>query len=82
MSSIRIKLIKAGIGREQARGILPQNLYTQYYGTANLNNLLKFIDLRSHDGAQVEIQKVAKACLQIARQLYPVTVESYMELRG
>ena len=27
------------------------------------NNLLKFIDLRTHDGAQWEIQQVAKACL-------------------
>ena len=74
------KLIKAGVCREQARGVLPQNLYTQYYGTTNLNNLLKFVDLRSHNGAQVEIQEVAAACLKIAHQLFPVTVESYMEL--
>jgi thymidylate synthase (FAD) len=74
------KMIKAGICREQARGVLPQNLYTQYYGTTNLNNLLKFINLRSHEGAQIEIQKVAAACLQIAQQIYPVTVESYMDL--
>ena len=42
------KLIAAGVCREQARGVLPQNLYTEYYGTVNLNNLLKFIDLRTH----------------------------------
>ena len=36
-------LLDSGICREQARGILPQNLYTEYYGTVNLNNLLKFI---------------------------------------
>jgi len=75
------KLIKGGVCREQARGVLPQNMYTQYYGTTNLNNLLKFIDLRMHPGAQVEIQRVAEACLQIARQLFPITVESYMELK-
>jgi hypothetical protein len=28
---------------EQARGVLPQNLYTEYYGTTDLNNLIKFI---------------------------------------
>ena len=39
-------LIEAGVCREQARGVLPQNMYTEYYGTANLNNLLKFIELR------------------------------------
>jgi len=45
------KLLSAGVCREQARMILPQNLYTEYYGTVNLNNLLKFINLRTHSGA-------------------------------
>jgi len=70
-------LIESGICREQARGVLPQNLYTEYYGTVNLGNLLKFINLRIHPGAQWEIQQVAKACLQIARELFPVTVETF-----
>ena len=71
------KLIESGICREQARGILPQNLYTEYYGTVNLSNLMKFIDLRTHDGAQWEIQQVANACLSIAETLWPVAVEAY-----
>ena len=75
------KLIERGVCREQARGILPQNLYTEYYGTVNLNNLMKFIELRSHDGAQWEIQKVAEACLQIAEGLFPTTVAFYKEIR-
>jgi len=74
-------LLDAGVCREQARMILPQNLYTEYYGTVNLNNLLKFIDLRTHEGAQWEIQKVAEACLDIATDLWPVTVESYRKIR-
>ena len=75
------ELLSAGVCREQARGILPQSLYTEYYGTVNLNNLLKFIDLRTHEGAQWEIQKVAEACLEIATDLWPVTVNSYRSLR-
>mgnify|MGYP003123705333 FL=1 len=75
------KMIASGICREQARGVLPQNMYTQYYGTVNLNNLLKFIDLRTHEGAQWEIQKVAEACLDIATDLWPVTVNSYRKIR-
>ena len=71
------ELIEAGVCREQARGVLPQNLYTEYYGTVNLSNLLKFIDLRTHEGAQWEIQKVAEACLEIAEGLWPVAVKSY-----
>ena len=51
------KLLESGVCREQARGILPQNLYTEYYATANLNNILKFIELRTHEGAQWEIQQ-------------------------
>ena len=76
------QLIEAGVCREQARGVLPQNLYTEYYGTVNLSNLLKFIDLRTHEGAQWEIQKVAEACLEIATDLFPVTVGAYRRIRG
>ncbi len=75
-------LINAGVCREQARGVLPQTTYTEYYGTVNLNNLLKFISLRIHDGAQWEIVQVAKACLRIAKSLYPVSVSSYEECYG
>ena len=75
------RLINAGVCREQARGVLPQNMYTQYYGTVNLNNLLKFIDLRTHEGAQWEIQKVAEACLKIATELFPITVGAYRKER-
>ena len=73
-------MLDGGICREQARGVLPQNLYTEYYGSVNLNNLMKFIGLRSHDGAQWEIQRVAEACLDIAEELYPVTVGAYREV--
>ena len=75
------ELIEAGVCREQARGILPQNMYTEYYASANLNNILKFIDLRTHEGAQWEIQEMAKAMLEITNKLYPVTVAAYKELR-
>ena len=75
-------LIEAGICREQARGVLPQNMYTEYYGTVNLSNLLKFVDLRTHEGAQWEIQKVAEACLDIAEGLFPVAVGAYRSIKN
>ena len=74
-------LMSRGICREQARGILPQNLYTEYYGTVNLSNLIKFIDLRTHDGAQWEIQKVGEACLEIATDLFPEAIGAYEKSR-
>ena len=70
------ELISAGVCREQARGLLPQNLYTEYYGTVNLNNLIKFISLRTHDGAQQEIRVVANACKKIATDLWPETMKN------
>ena len=75
-------MINKGVCREQARGVLPQNMLTEYYCSANLNNILKFIDLRTHEGAQWEIQQMALAMLEIVSKLYPVTVEAYREIRG
>ena len=80
--SLYNSLIDAGICREQARGVLPQNMYTEYYGTTNLNNLFKFIELRKHVGAQWEIQKVAEACLEIAMDVWPETVKAYAEINN
>jgi len=74
-------LLDAGVCREQARGLLPQNMYTQYYGTVNLNNLIKFIHLRDNEHAQWEIQKVAQACKEIATELWPVAMQTYNELK-
>lgn len=74
-------LIEKGVCREQARGVLPQNLYTQYYGTTDLHNLLKFIDLRMHEGAQWEIQQVAKACLDIAMIHFPVSIKAFSDIK-
>ena len=76
------RMIAVGICREQARGILPQNMYTKYYGTTNLNNLLKFVDLRTHEGAQWEIQRVAQACMQIAKNIWPASIDAWEQERG
>jgi len=75
------RLLEAGICKEQARGVLPQNMYTEYYGTVNLANALKFINLRDHDGAQEEIARPARAMLEIVTDLFPVTVKAYREIR-
>jgi len=74
-------LMSAGVCREQARAVLPQSLYTQYYGTVNLHNLLKFISLRVHAGAQWEIQQVGRACLSLVDGLFPHAVAAYKEYK-
>lgn len=68
-------LLDANVCKEQARMILPQNMYTTYIGTVNLNNLIKFIKLRDHEGAQLEIQEMAIACKTIAKHCWPEIIE-------
>lgn len=58
-------LIEMGVCREQARGVLPQNLMTEFYMTGNLRNWAHFIELRKHEGAQGEVQEVANEVSQI-----------------
>ena len=76
------ELVNKGVCREQARGVLPQTLYTEYYGTCNLNNLLKFVSLRLHDGAQYEIQKVAEACLKSPPTFSLLQIKAYRNATG
>ena len=78
--SLYNKLMDAGVCREQARMVLPQNLYTTYWGTVNLNNLVKFIHLRDHEGAQWEIQVVAQACRKIIYEIWPETAKALFEV--
>jgi thymidylate synthase (FAD) len=70
-------MVDAGVGREMARMILPQNLYTMCYSTWDLNNLIKFLKLRDHEHAQWEIQQYAKAMRKIAELYFPWTFEAY-----
>jgi len=81
--SLRVynRLLESGVCKEQARMVLPQAMYTEYYGSANLSNILKFVDLRLHEGAQWEIQQVAQAVLDIVTGLYPETVGAYRRIR-
>lgn len=74
-------LLQAGVSREMARMVLPQNMYTQYYGTVNLNNLIKFLDLRLESHAQWEIRVMARACMEIAAQIWPVVIGPMLKER-
>ena len=70
-------LINAGIAREQARALLPEMMYTTYWGTIDLNNLVKFLDLREGGDAQWEISQVAVAVHEFADMVWPETMKNY-----
>lgn len=72
-------LIAEGVCREQARAVLPQAMYTEFYATANLLNWLKFIELRDHEGAQQEIVEAAQGVRSILSTLYPHTTKAWFD---
>ncbi len=74
-------LLESGVSREQARGVLPQNMMVSFWGTVNLNNLLHFLELRDSEHAQWEIKEYAKAIKQLIKPVIP-SVASYFESRG
>jgi thymidylate synthase (FAD) len=56
--------------------VLPQNMYTEFYGSVNLHNLMHFIKLRANAHAQREIQVYAWTMRDLAWQIAPISVEA------
>lgn len=78
-------MIKCGVAREQARMVLPLNIYTEFYWKIDLHNLFHFLALRADSHAQKEIRVYADAILVLLRQIVPIAVEAwedYHHMRG
>lgn len=73
-------LIHTGVAREQARMVLPVNIYTEIYVDCDIHNLLHFLYLRSDNHAQLEMQELAHILLDIVEHLFPWTIEIWREL--
>ena len=69
------KLLEQGVCREQARGVLPQDMMTTFWATVDLNNLLKFLELRDNDHAQWEIREYAIAIKKLIKPDFPHVAE-------
>lgn len=70
-------LLANGVGREQARGVLPVCTYTEFIFTSNLHSLSHFFKLRMHPGAQQEIQAYAKGMLELATPHFPASLAAW-----
>jgi thymidylate synthase (FAD) len=75
------ELLAAGVCREQARGVLPQNMMVTFWGTVDLNNLLHFLELRDSEHAQWEIREYAAAIKKLIKPVIP-NVAKYYESKG
>ena len=65
------ELLDMGVSREQARMVLPQNLNTTFLATVDLNNLIKFLQLRSGKHAQSEIRVYAERIKELITPTVP-----------
>ena len=71
------QLINEGVSRETARINLPLSLFTEFYFSMDLHNLLNFIKLRNSPNAQYEIKEYAESIQSIITPLCPITMEAF-----
>lgn len=75
------RLLRKGVSREQARIVLPVGAYTQFWGTIDLHNLLRFIELRDSPHAQPEIAVYASAMRHLIAPIVPWTLDAWTEIQ-
>ena len=67
------ELLASGVCPEQARMVLPQSMYTEWYWTGNLYSFANVFVQRSDSHAQREVQEIARQIGEIIQPLYPVS---------
>ena len=67
------QLIEKGVAPEQARFVLPQGMYTEWYWTGSLAAYARFYEQRIDDHAQWEIREYAKHIGKIVLGLFPIS---------
>lgn len=67
------RMISNGVAPEQARMVLPQSMYTEYYTTGSLAAWARAYKLRIDPHAQKEIQDLAVEWDKLIRPLFPVS---------
>jgi thymidylate synthase (FAD) len=74
------EMIAKGVAREQARMVLPQNLYTTYWCTGSLHNWVNsFISKRDHEDAQWEMKLLAREVSRQIHGLWPLAHDNFVK---
>lgn len=68
-----------GVAREQARMVLPENIMTRFWWTANLRAIANFLFLRTDEHAQKEIRDAALLIEEEVKKYFPRFHESWVE---
>lgn len=72
-------MLKNGVPKEVARVNTPVSRYSVMRWKGNLRNFLQMFALRDHAAAQWECQQTVKPIVQIAKSLFPRTMELFDE---
>ena len=67
-----LQMLAAGIAKECARFILPENMPARLYMSGSIRSWIHYIDLRSANGTQKEHMEVAHKCKEIFIEQLPV----------
>ena len=65
------ELLRSGVAPEQARFVLPQGMYTEWYWTGSLAAYARFYKQRKDEHAQWEIREYATAISELIQPLFP-----------
>lgn len=70
------EMLDAGVAKECARMILPQDTATRLYMTGNARSWIHYIQSRTYEGAQKEHQDIAQQCKQLFAKEFPVIAKA------
>ena len=71
--NIYMEMIDAGVCAEQARMILPQNMYTEWYWSGSLIAFARVCNLRLKKDTQLETRIIAQQISDIAASCFPTS---------
>lgn len=71
------KMIDEGVAKEQARLVLPLNIYSEFYFSCNARSLMNFLELRMAPNAMYEIRKYAEALYELWAEVMPATANAF-----
>ena len=73
------ELLDNQVAPEVARGILPQNMYTEFIETASLYAYMRLCALRLDPQAQKEIREYATVVSKLLEEQYPASMKAFYE---
>lgn len=71
--SVYMEMLEAGVCPEQARMILPQNTYTEWYWSGSLIAFARVCNLRLKKDTQLETRIIAQQISDIAAACFPIS---------